>query len=345
MSDTSKDADVTNDVSASAGSVTAGGYDVLRFDPLGDLPAVGGAVPVVKGASHLLSGDGEWSELASIAGGVADLGFSVMGYMADPLNFLISAGLGFLIDVVQPLEDMLGLVTGNPERMGTEIAKWDRVGSALAPLADEIRSAADDGLVGWQGKAADAARQRLHEFADGVTSLTNDVGQLKMIMDLAKALMETAQGLVTGLMASFVEWLIFTWVPALAAAGPTFGASTAAAAAATTGEAATTTSRATSFIERVMQILQKLRAIVTRMHPRIMRRVQASFQLREGGRFARGWISSGTLAHNMFSAPMTYAPGLVKLGVSGVGDAVDNATTGQPGMSDRDQDRALDGDR
>jgi hypothetical protein len=338
------DADVTNDPSDPTFAAGVGGYDVLRLDPVNDPPLVSDLYGL--GQSGAKVAQGEWGELYSVLGDVGDLGFNALIYVADPLNYLLSAGLGFLIDVIQPLEDLIGLVTGNGERMGDEITKWNRVGAALGPLAQEIRAAADEGLLGWQGKAADAARVRLHSFADGVDSLTNDVKQVGMILGIAKTLMETAEQLVVSFIATFVEWLIYTWVPALAAAVPTAGASTAAAGAATAVEATTTTARIVSFIDRVVIVLKRLRLIITRMHPRIMKRVQSNFQLRNGGQFAKGWISTPHALGNTARDWRTWAQPGLKLGVNGAQDAT--AVAGQPhqpAMNWDQEDQALDGNR
>jgi hypothetical protein len=355
------DADVTNDLNTSAasagpfgvtgewddsdtsGSVTVGGYDVLRYDPVNDTPLVGDVYGGVQLVGKMLSGESDWGELYAIGGDVADLALNAVVYAADPVNYLLSAGLGFLIDVVQPLEDLIGLVTGNGERMGGEIAKWNRVGAALKPLAQEIRDAADQGLIGWHGDAAEAAKRRLHLFADGVESLTNDVDKITMILGLAKTLMETAEQLVISFLATFIEWLIFTWVPALAAAVPTAGASTAAAGAATTVQATATTARALSFIERVGLILKRLRTVLWKIEPRAMQRAQAAFQLRQNGQFAPGWISTGTALGNTAHDWRTWAQPGVKFSVNLLQGL--KTLSGDDGMTSARQDEALDGDR
>ena len=336
--DPGKDSDVRNDLSrggASAygagvtgttdgygvtGTVRAGDVDVLRLDPSKDLPGGASAIPgIATSAAKLGAGDAEWDELAAIAGSAADLGLNVVVYLADPLNFLITAGLTFLIDVVQPLEDLLGWVTGNPERMEAEIAKWDRVGNALEPLAKELRAAAEQGLIGWEGRSAEAAKARLVEFSEGMASVGNDVKQLQMIMGIAKTVMEVAQAFVIGLIATFVEWLVFTWTAALAAAAPTFGASTAAAGAATGVQGGIVATRAASFISRVVAILKRLRTVLYRMHPRAMRRVQANFQLRgANGRFVSGWVGAGPALRESLTDWRPYAGAAVKGVTTGI---------------------------
>jgi len=358
-----RDSDVTNDVTrygttdggvdvhgswdgyGGNGAVSVGGYDVLRFDPVKDVAGVSGLPQAVSAGAKMVNGDGDWGELFNIAGSLGDLGINVYMYAVDPLNALLSAGLTFLIDVIQPLEDLLGLVTGNPERMEGEIAKWERVGNALAPLAEEILQATREGLVGWQGEAAAAAKKRLEEFAGGVAGIQGDVQQLVFILNTAKLLMDVAQAFVIGLIATFVEWLIITWVPAMAAAVPTAGASTAAAGAATTAQGAMVVSRGTTFVSRVAAILNRLRAVLMKMHPRIMRRVQTSFQRREAGRFVSGWVGAGPALKSSaldFRTWMGPADKAINTGANEIKrgmDALDDR------MSDEELDRRLDPDK
>src|SRR5262249_4253297 len=159
-----------------------GGYDVLRVDPVNDVPMAGSI-------ATLLSGEGERAEVTALAENVVTLGLNAVTYLADPLNFLINAGLGFLIDVVQPLDDILGWGTRNTGGMDDAIGRWERRVAALRPPAEEIRDASDQGLIGWIGAASEVAKGRLSDFADGVASLSNDVNQLAKIMDALKATM------------------------------------------------------------------------------------------------------------------------------------------------------------
>lgn len=336
------DSDVTNDETGSDVSVGVGDVDILRFDPSKDVPVFSSSGGAAYEAYQKYQEEGDWGELNNIAAATADLGLNAAGYLADPLNFLIGAGLGFLIDVIQPLEDALGLVTGNPERMEGEIAKWERVEKALQPLSEEIRSAANDGLVTWEGKAADAAKTRINLFADGVAATGNEVKQIVFVLNIAKTVMDIAQSFVLSLIATFIEWLVYTWVPALAAAPATFGGSTAAAGAATGVQTGVVSSRLSAFVTRVVNILKRLRLALTRMHRFRMQRVQTTFQMRNAGRFADGWLGSQQVLMNSLKDWRTYLGTAQKSGSAVVGEVLRDR---DDGAGSTDPDDALDPNR
>src|SRR5690606_72087 len=113
------DSDVTNDPTGGAVAFSPLGVDVVRFDLRSDLPLISNRIRAYEAA---VDGD-----VASVQGAAAALAAHLWALGTDPVHWLITAGLGFLVDVLQPIEDLLGLVTGNPERMAGEIDKWRRV--------------------------------------------------------------------------------------------------------------------------------------------------------------------------------------------------------------------------
>ena len=242
----------------------------VKFDPGKDIPL---AEPAIKIGSSIT--EGQWND---VTGSLTELGIHGVAIGIDPLGWLIGAGLGFLVDVVQPLEDALGLVTGNGERLGADADKWAEAGQDLAKLATEIQKATDAELAQWSGTAGAAAHKRLTEFAQGVNQVAGEVTNLKRFLDVSKSLMDVAQGVVLGIIAQFVEWLIITWLTAQAAAPATLGASEAAAVGATAAESAVAVSRVTRFINQVRQIMQRL--------IQLLRRVQQAIG-KAGASFAR----------------------------------------------------------
>ncbi|MFS8522736.1 MAG: hypothetical protein FWJ87_15450 [Micromonosporaceae bacterium] len=327
------DSDVTNDPTGGAVAFSPLGVDVVRFDLRSDLPLISNRIRAYEAA---VDGD-----VASVQGAAAALAAHLWALGTDPVHWLITAGLGFLVDVLQPIEDLLGLVTGNPERMAGEIDKWRRVSGALRPLAEKIRAAADAGLAGWEGLAADTARARLHQFADGVAFLAADVDRLAALMDIARTLMELIQQILIGLLAALVQWLIPTWTAAMAAAVPTAGASTAAAAAATTAQVSATTARATQFVHRLVALLKQIVSIIQKMASALAEASKVAF--RPPGRIGNYAVTElGLALRRYLTSGPTYAPGLAGIGESAWRGA--GASRGS-GMSEEEIADRLDPDR
>jgi hypothetical protein len=324
MTTNNSDSDVTNDTGANADT----GTWRLDNNQTDKIPFVGAGMGAWKSGEKFADDPGaNWSELTSIGGTVASMYGTVAAIGADPLNWLISQGLGFLIDWIQPLQDAIGYVTGNPERMDADMAKWARVQKALVPLSQEVRDAANAGLVTWEGEAAGAAKTKLNDFADGVLGVANDVSLIQTIMGVAKMLMELAYNFVLGLIAEFVEWMIMVWIPALASAPVTFGASTAAAGTATAVRAASTGSRATRFIARVNQILFKLKNVLYKLRKSGMENALRKFQKRDSGRYAGYKSASNVVRDFVTDRNRVFSPSSPSSwgGVAGgVGRAADN---------------------
>jgi hypothetical protein len=347
---TTDDADtsVTNDKDANKDTGT------FRLDnnQVDKVPFVGQGVSAYKSGEKFLEDPAaNWSEAVNIGTQVYGMVNNVQTIAADPLNWLISQGLGFLIDWIQPLQDAIGYVTGNPERMDEEMAKWTRVQNALTPLAQEVRDAANNGLLVWEGKASDAAKTRLNDFADGVDGIANDVKLIQMIMNISKMLMEIAYNFVLGLIAEFVQWMIMIWIPALASAPVTFGGSTAAAATSTAYRATATTSRVTKFIQKVNMVLTRLKMLLRKISASGMTKAGVKFRNRSGGQFAPGYKGAGQVVRDFAtdgsryfspSNPNTWvrmAPTVAKAGDQGVGWATDEHR-----YSDEELDQKLSGD-
>lgn len=219
---------------------------------------------IAKGDMQALAGDAQTaiSEANSfVTDGLSTLGEIVM----DPLGWLISNGLEFLISWIQPLEDALELVTGDPEALTAGADSF----SALAAQIEELRTQTEDlmsqGLAGWEGASAEAAGQRLGQFRDGMSGAAGAAGEIASLLSVSSMVMQVAKDILMGIISDFVEWLIITWVAALAAAGPTFGGSTAVAAEATAVNATVNTARATKHVGKVQKIIDKLKELIDKI--------------------------------------------------------------------------------
>jgi hypothetical protein len=296
-------------------------------------------VPLGEAGKNIYTGITE-GEMVDLWAGASDLIGNGIAFVADPLNWLISAGLTFLIDFVQPLEDLLSLVTGNAERMEPYAEQWEQLGKALVPLAAAIRQAATDDLIEWAGQDATAAKTRLLEFADAVQATGGEAASISGLLTLFSKIMAAVQQLIIGIIATLIEWMIIEWAAAMAAAAPTMGGSVAAAGAATAVQSTVATTRAVRIIDRVVDLLVKIGRVLERALPPALRSkvgesvvqfsgasATLSTVARIGGDVMKDWRS--------WTGPFSNVT---------TGGAKNGMADG-PGMSDQQIDEALDVNR
>ena len=257
------------------------------FSTMFDTDQGSGDIPVYKDAAHGYDDLGKGVDSATrgdvdgVLGDIADFALSAAPPLWDPLGYLISSGLSFLIDFVQPLEDMIGLVTGNAERINADAAMWAQVSDDLTQLAEDIHGAVDQYLSDW-ANSGEAARAKLNAFAKGVEGIAGEVDGLGTLLTASAALMDAAKSMVIEVLAQLIEWLVVTWLAAQAAAIPTLGASEAAAAA-TVGETAVAVSRGAKIVSEAARILNKIRAILTKILSTINKLGISRMTLKSGG--------------------------------------------------------------
>jgi uncharacterized protein YukE len=220
--------------------------------------------PLMKNASSAVS-DTEKGDIGSVGSDVANFALGAASVAEDPLNALISAGLGFLEDVCVPIKTCVQQVTGNSEKLDECSEAFDDVSKDIDALATKLDQITKTGFQNWSGDAKNAATQQVETFVQGVQGTGNTASDISQLLSISATLMEAALNIVNGILATFIEWLIVTWVAALACSFFTFGASDAAATAATTVEASVEGANAAdkveetgSLIERITNILKNL---------------------------------------------------------------------------------------
>ncbi|MCR6485259.1 hypothetical protein M8542_20735 [Amycolatopsis sp. OK19-0408] len=257
-------------------SDVASGITVKSDDPnVGDnaikaTPFVGGAVTVGKDfVSVKKAMTAEHPDGADITLGVATIATDTASFIqsssstitdiaTDPLGWLVGQGLNFLVSVVQPVQDAIHFVSGDGPALGVAAENFGAIATGLDQLAANFAEVSDKNLEGWQGDAGNAARQRLGEFANGMHGVAGKSGDLAQMLQLNSMLMSFIEELIKAILTEFITWLIMLWVPALAAAVPTCGASTAAAGTATEGKAVQTTATTTKKVSKLRELLQKV---------------------------------------------------------------------------------------
>lgn len=192
-------------------------------------------------------------------------GMKLAGAIADPLNFLISKGLGWLLDVVAPLKQAVDLVTGDPAATSKAAGTFNDIAKQTEELARTFDDQLEEGLQSWKSEAGDKAAAKLGGFHHGIEGTASTAGHVASVLQASSMFMQVAEDIVKGILSDLIEWLVVTWIAAQLAAVPTCGASEVAAAGATGVESGVATAKATGEVGKVRSIIQKIMNVLKRI--------------------------------------------------------------------------------
>ncbi|MFG3338469.1 hypothetical protein [Glycomyces sp. NPDC048151] len=164
----------------------------------------------------------------TIAGEIKGLGEDVMGVITDPVGTLVGAGLTIILDLVQPFDELLMMVSGDATEMQHQIDVLGQVEAALGALDEEIANAADANVKTWDGEAAAAAGNAIGGLAATAGSMSERAKDVAALLDWARMLAETIYEVIKAVLTELVSWAVTRGIVALAASVPTAGASVAA---------------------------------------------------------------------------------------------------------------------
>jgi hypothetical protein len=164
----------------------------------------------------------------TIAGEIQGLGSDVMGVLTDPIGTLVSAGITIILDLVQPLDELLMMVSGDAAEMQRQIDVLGQVEAALGALDGEIANAADANVTTWDGEAAAAAGNAIGGLAATAGAMGERAKDVAALLDWARMLAETIYEVIKAVLTELVSWAVTRGVVALATSVATAGASVVA---------------------------------------------------------------------------------------------------------------------
>lgn len=198
---------------------------------------------------------------------------------ANPLSWLVNMGLGFLLQVVQPLQDLLEMVSGDPDALEQASSQFLQIEQGLENMKQAFTEETRQQLTQWTGVSAQTAKKRLTEFGVGAGDAAVRSGSLAELLAVSAIIMEVIYDLLKSILSEVITFLIELWLPALAAAVTSFGASVAAAAATTGIKVGTTVATTTQKVTKLSDLLQKLVKVFIKL---AVKGVQKYFQWKAG---------------------------------------------------------------
>lgn len=232
---------------------------------IGSARQLAGTLTGQDGGTILNAAQSVTGDVSNVAGQVSDFASQAAGAVEDPLEALISAGLDFLLSVIQPLQDLLNQVTGDPDALNNAKDSYADVGNQLSQLASDLADTVSQGTQNWSGDAADAATRKMSAFNQGVAATATVANNLSTLCDCSAQLMRAAQDIIKQIISDLVEWLVITWLAAQAAAFVSFGASEGAAAAATVAEVANATEKGEQVVSTVQKIINMIEDVFSKI--------------------------------------------------------------------------------
>ena len=165
---------------------------------------------------HLVEDLGNRSWLAASLDGLA-LGFDVAATVSDPIGSLIAAGLGWLMDHLEPLKGWLDDLTGNAELVKSYGGTWENVAGQLEQTASTLRSNLTSDLSGMTGAAVDAYREfgadlveTLEHTAKVASSTSTGLVAMGTVVDAVHGIVRDTLAIVVADLITYVGELVFS---------------------------------------------------------------------------------------------------------------------------------------
>jgi len=138
-------------------------------------------------------GNGSWvyGSLAGV-GLVGDVVFTVF----NPIAAAVSAGMGWLIEHIDPLDKMLEQLTGDADAVMAGAQTWTNISEALTTHAQEVRDYVTADMADQAGLAADAWRSRAKELSDGLDGASGAAAGIAKGLQIAAAIVQFVHDMV-----------------------------------------------------------------------------------------------------------------------------------------------------
>ncbi|MGV9611254.1 DUF6531 domain-containing protein [Nocardia xishanensis] len=202
------------------------------------------------------------------SGSWVDAGLGMVGLAAeaaslavDPLGTLASYGVGWLIDHVQPLQDALDYVAGDPAQIAAYAKTWENVSARIAETVAAQENAVSADVAEWTGAAATAYKARATETSDALNAAVQAASAASTAITMAGEVVSAVRDTVKDLVAQAVGRLAAWAAEALFS----FGVATPVIAAQAATYVAKTLTTITKLFSRLVKTMAKLRPLLAKL--------------------------------------------------------------------------------
>jgi hypothetical protein len=204
-----------------------------------------------------LQGDDGFQKAWTGAAAVLD----TLGYIADPFASLFSAGIGWAMEHISFLHEILDSLAGDPKQIENAAQAWHGAAQELAAIAEGLRGPGAPAAgpatppTGWEGVAADAFGVAAADRAHRIDVLAAQCERLAISLLDAGAAIATVRAVARDAIADFVAGAVEKLVGGALLGPETLGVATAGAIVWVVDDAITLASR---LGEHVAQLVSSL---------------------------------------------------------------------------------------
>src|SRR5690625_4983967 len=101
-------------------------------------PSAFGDLPGIKQLREGADAASDGFDMEGVKSSVEDLASEAMEALSDPLSWLVEQGLSFLMEFVQPLQDLIDLVSGDPDSLTQASEDFTGVQERLNELSETL---------------------------------------------------------------------------------------------------------------------------------------------------------------------------------------------------------------
>jgi uncharacterized protein YukE len=212
-----------------------------------------GIVDTYAGLVSAITSDSEseGEKVVDIALSATGVVIDTIGAAVDPFGYIVSAGVGWLLEHVSFLREPLDALLGNPDEINANIDQLKSAAAEMKTIAAEHRQDLST-VAEWQGKSGDAYTQSLSQMAEELESLGMTLDGTAAVVGISGMLVTTLRGIVFDVIASLITELVRYALIAAASAVCTFGGSIAAFCGVASARAAATAARISGKISKLI---------------------------------------------------------------------------------------------
>ena len=129
---------------------------------------------------------------------------------ADPVDYFSQMAVGFILEHVDPLKNLLNDFTGDSAEVFGMSASWQSIAEALASIADDIDSTSSSAMSNMTGQAVDAYLYRQQTVAEAMRAVGENASAFSGALTDAANIVDAIHDLVRDAIADVVASLVST---------------------------------------------------------------------------------------------------------------------------------------